>query len=180
MGLGDLSIVAIEAAVHRAMVEKKFFPTVAELRELAGELTPADRSVIAWKALLDAHEAHGYYGSVDFDDKAINAAVHALGGWEKFSERLDEEGRVWIGKEFDRIYQVYCRRGVTPREALPLGGFHSRHNAAKGLHDHIPKIEHIVTGLKPALMLSSNPTPTAAIAAAATIAQAASSIGGMP
>ncbi len=178
MGLDDLPLPAVESAVRRAMLEKKFFPSVAELRELAGELTPADRAVIAWQAMLGAHAMHGYYGSVDFDDKAINAAVHALGGWERFAERLEDEGRVWIGKEFDRVYQVYARRGVSRMESLPLGGYHSRMNGANGHREHIPTPQLIATGLRPTLLLDGH-GDRAAIEDK-SINQAIAAIGRMP
>lgn len=164
MGLDDLSIGVIEKAIKRALREKKFFPTVAELRELAGDLSPADRCVVAWDAVKRAHRSHGFYGSVDFDDKAINAAVRSLGGWEVFDERLEAEGEVWVRKEFDRIYQAYFRRGVTPIEGASLPGYHARNNALHGHREHIPRPALIRTSLTPVPLLGPPASDRPAIA----------------
>lgn len=157
MGLDDVPIATLEHAAKRALRERKFMPTVAELRELAGEQTPADRAVIAWTAALNAHAVHGYYGSVCFDDPAVNATIRAMGGWERFDERLEAEGRTWLGKEFDRIYQAYCRRGVTRSEGAALGGYHNRMNHGR-FDAHVPQPVEIRTTLKPTPLLTHEPT----------------------
>ncbi len=128
IGLEGLPIESVDAAVHRAIAECKFMPVPADLRALAGELSVADRSVISWKAVLNAMLAHDFYHSVDFDDPAVNAAIRSMGGWMRLSERYDSEQEQWLFKEFDRAYQVYCRRGVTAVEGAPLGGYFERVN----------------------------------------------------
>ena len=148
VGLSDLSDGELEAATGRAMRQCKFFPTVAELRQLAGEMPPGDRAVIAWEAVLRAGRLHGYYHSVDFDDRAINATIRQMGGWEALSEQLERQDVTWVRKEFERVYQVYCRRGVTAAEGGPLGGYFSRMNAA-AYPEHVPPPVSIRTTLTP-------------------------------
>ena len=156
MGLEDLPLAAVRRAAVRAMRERKFMPTVAELRELCGEITPADRAAIAWQAVVDANRRHGYGASVNFDDPAINATVRNLGGWEAFTERVETE-ETWARKDFERVYQVYARRGVTADEGAALPGFHARNNAFHGHHGHVPHPVAIHTTLKPTPLLTTAP-----------------------
>jgi hypothetical protein len=178
MALQDLPLDDLKRAAARAIHERTFMPVPAELRELAGELTPEARAVIAWKAALDAERLHGYYGSVDFDDKAVNATIRNMGGWEKFTERLENEDREWLRKEFLQIYAVYCRRGVTASEAMPLGGFHSRMNHVAHL-EHVPAPVLIHTTLKPTPLLGP-PRKERPLAIAADVAKLTETVGRMP
>jgi hypothetical protein len=153
LGLQDMPLPDVKRAATRAMRERKFMPVPAELRELAGELTPADRAVIAWDSAFKANREHGYYETVDFDDPAVNATVRSMGGWEAFAERLDAEDVAWLRKEFERVYQVYARRGVTAAEGAPLVGFHDRNNRLNGYTDAIHPPLRIATTLSPARQL---------------------------
>jgi hypothetical protein len=174
MGLDDLPIREIEKAVAVAMREVKFFPTVAELRTFAGQLTPDERAVLAWQFALDNVN---YYGTVDFDDKAINATIWAMGGAMGFTERRDAEQLQWLEKEFSRIYKVYLKRGVTPLEALPLGGFHSTNNKDR-FPEHVPAITHVGTGLGPVKLIGGN--ERARVEGQQTVAGLIKSVGRMP
>jgi hypothetical protein len=152
MGLSDLELSALKTAATRAMREKKFMPTVAELRELAGDIGPEQRAVIAWDAVKSANREHSYAATVDFDDRAINAAIRNMGGWEQFTERIESD-EVWARKDFERIYQVYNRRGVTASEGAALPGFHARVNAFNGHREGIPESVRIATTLSPTRLL---------------------------
>ncbi len=150
LGLKDLPIEAIERAVESCIVNVRFMPTVAELRERAGVVSPKERAVIAWEALEKARRRFGYYSTVSFDDPVINAAVRNLGGWERVSELADdpENYRVWFRKEFERVYVALCSAGVSKEQAAPLIGYCDRMNVPAG---HAPqKLITITTGL-PAL-----------------------------
>lgn len=145
MGLEDLDIHTVEVAAAKAMRTCKFMPTVAELRELGGELQPADRAALAWEAFAKALQLHGCYTSVDFDDKLINATVRNLGGWVKLNERLEQDGETWVRKDFERVYGTFMRSGASTSQALPLGGLHEQSNAGNG-YDVTPPVL-IETGL---------------------------------
>lgn len=149
IGLGDTPIDAIELAVKRAIRECKFFPSVAELRELAGEMRPEVRAVKAWDAFCKGAERYGYYTSVDFDDKAINATVRNLGGWMPLLDRIEKEGDVWVRKEFERVYAAMMSAGVSASEAFPLLGFHEQSNRINGYLDFIGEPKKVLTGLPP-------------------------------
>jgi hypothetical protein len=149
MGLDDLPIESIERAVARALQDCRFMPSVAELRDLAGHLSPSDRAIRAWDVAVHANHLHGYYESVDFDDKVINATIRSMGGWERFCERFEEEDAKWIRKEFERLYASFCRSGLSPEAAGPLVGFCDRSNAGLGFFDHVKSPLLIECGLPP-------------------------------
>ena len=147
MGLGDLELASVEHAAARALLEFKFMPVPAELRQLAGELLPADRAVLAWEAFVKARQLHGSYTSVDFDDKLINATVRNLGGWLQVDERLEQDGDKWVRKDFERVYQTFLRTGATASHCLALGGLHEYSNAGNGYEVKPPRL--VLTGLPP-------------------------------
>ncbi len=155
IGLSDLPISSIELAVHKAIRNNRFFPSVAELRELAGEMTPGARAIKAWDAFRKAMLHHGYYTSVDFDDPVINATVRNLGGWMAVDDRIDEEGDKWLRKDFERVYVALMSAGVSASEAGPLIGFCEQSNRFHGqltLRDGKPAIkppQRVLTGLPP-------------------------------
>jgi hypothetical protein len=56
----------------------KWMPSPGELRELAGDVRPADRAVLAFQALKTACSRVGAFRSPDFDDPLINATVQSI------------------------------------------------------------------------------------------------------
>ncbi len=158
MGLADLPIEAVENACQRAIGTCKFMPVPVELRELAGVMAPADRAIKAWEAFVVASRRHGYYDSVDFDDKVINATVRNLGGWVEIDERREQEGKdTWVRKEFERVYLALMRSGIGEEAGAPLIGFTEKENVMNGFGGEvfpdgqpmIPPPVKIKTGLPP-------------------------------
>lgn len=105
LGLRDLELSKIQAAVARAMISCRFMPTPREIRDLAGEVTVEQKAVLAWAAVKRAIRQHGSYRSVDFDDPTVNAAVRSLGGWPRVCGTESEELDKWTSKEFQRLYR---------------------------------------------------------------------------
>lgn len=149
LGLSDVPLDRIKQAVVRAIRELKFMPTVAELRELAGELTADVRAVKAWDAFQKAVVRHGYYKSVDFDDPVINATVRNLGGWERVCDLPASEFDKWFRKDFERCYKAFCQAGIGPDAGAPLLGYHDRNNMAGGFIEHVKPPLRITTDLPP-------------------------------
>ena len=149
IGLSDVPIEAIETAVDRAIRGSTFFPSVAELRELAGEMKPEARAIKAWDAFRKGRDSYGYYVTVDFDDPVINATVRNLGGWMAMDDRIDEEGDKWVRKDFERVYMSLMSSGVSASEAMPLIGFHEQNNRLNGYADAIKPPQKVLTGLPP-------------------------------
>ncbi len=133
MGLDDIPIEKIELAVRLAMKGCKFMPTVRELRELAGEMSPEQRAIRAFDAFAGAVQSLGCCGSPDFDDRVINATVNNMGGWLRICERADEpDFDIWGRKEFERIYVSLCRTGISSEMGSRLIGYHEQQNTAAG------------------------------------------------
>lgn len=157
LGLEDLPLAKLKRGAVRAMRECRFLPSVAELRGLAGDLSPQDRATIAWEAVCKAMPEHAHYHTVDFDDPAVNAALRTMGGWEEFADRWEHEESKWLRQEFERTYVVYARRGVTVEEGAPLVGFYDRYNALNGYRYALSKPTRIETTLRPTSRLTRAP-----------------------
>lgn len=132
MALDDLPVAAIERGVRSAMRQCKFMPSAVEIRELSGELSVQSRAVLAWDALNIAMRRFGAYRTVDFADRAINATVRNLGGWERVCEIPDDEFDTFFRKDFDRVYMSFARTGVGVDQGAPLVGILDRTNAFNG------------------------------------------------
>ncbi len=148
LGLSDLTLAAAKHAVTRAIRDCTFMPAAAELRTLAGIMSPADRAIKAWDALQRGLRQHDYYYSVDFDDSVINATVRSMGGWMQLSERFDVDDVKWIRKDFERIYESFCRGGISAEAAAPLIGYFDQANQGR-YPEAIKPPRRIKTGLPP-------------------------------
>lgn len=165
MGLSDLTLADIQSAAAKAIQTSKFMPTPRELRELASTMLPTDRAALAWDAAVNAVNFHGYYDSVDFDDRLINAVIRGMGGWMRFNERIEAEDNVWLRKEFEKLYATYARTGVGSEAVAYLGGFFEQQNAGR-FAAHVRPPELIFTGLPPhPAGFLPEPTPWKQIAA---------------
>lgn len=147
MGLRGVPIADIERATQRAVETCKFMPSPAELRELAGGLTPKQRAILAWGAFTQTVASHGYYASVDFDDEIINATVRNLGGWMPVLEQMEAEGDKWLRKDFERVYESFAATGIGPNMARPLLGCHEQTNIQGGHLAAIKPPVLVITGL---------------------------------
>ena len=137
MGLDDLLIEAIEDATKRALKCCKFVPSVAELREMCGCLSTEQRTVKAWRVLNEALQKHDYYDTMLFDDPALQATVHNVGGWMSLSERWAdgsaEEWDVWFRKEFEKVYAAFLSSGQWGEAGTtPLLGYFDKTNRGNG------------------------------------------------
>ncbi len=149
MGLDDLPIASIESAVRRAFREKKFMPTVSELRELAGDVhcSLADRAIRAWATVERAVVQHGAYRSVTFDDPVVNATIRSLGGWQKCCETPESEFDTFLRSAFLKHYEGLARTGVSDELAAPHIGIFDAENGMRGYGTRQPLL--ISTGLPP-------------------------------
>lgn len=148
LGLDDLAIEEIERAARRAIRECKFMPTVVELRELSGDMSPRVRAVKAWGHLVRAIATHGGYNSVTFDDLVINATVRNLGGWQYLCGMNPDEFDRFMPKRFQDTYALLCQGGISHEAAAPLLGIFDQEN---GLHfpSEVKKPRLVTTDLPP-------------------------------
>lgn len=146
MGLDDIPLEAIKKAVVTAIKTCRFMPTVSELRELTGEIKVEDRAVLAFAALNKAIDQHHYIRSVDFDDRAINATINTLGGWEAICDTPQKEWNTFFRKRFIDTYVAYTRSGRIGESAgAPCVGFIDRENHFNGFNTN--NLVRIETGL---------------------------------
>lgn len=150
--LADVPIDQITVACQRAIRECRWFPKPVELRELAGEITPEARALIAWQAFSKA--ALDPYASVDFDDPVVNATIRNLGGWAYVTSIEDHKDfEVFLRQRFERAYVTLYRHGISAEQAAPLVGYLEEQNRFNGYDSRefngvaINSVKRIETGL---------------------------------
>lgn len=147
-GLDDLPIEAVEAAAKQAMTGRLFMPVPAELRAMCGELSPAQRAIKAWAAVMRARQTHGYYDSVQFDDPVTTATVRNLWHtWIGFDDACEQQEEHWLRREFERVYVALFAGGVSKADAAPLLGYFERENTLGG--HAVKPVAQIACGLPP-------------------------------
>jgi len=142
MSLEDMSIEAFEEACKLAMQNLEYFPRPAHLRRSQAGMGAESRSIIAWQSVVRAVATIGQYASVDFDDPITNATVRNLGGWYWLCQQPEKEVKVWIRKNFEKIYTALSGSGVTAESVRYLPGIHERDNL-----DVAPEVTKVFTGL---------------------------------
>lgn len=104
--LKQFGIEEIKNAVCEHIQTNKYFPKPSELIALIKPPESIeDKANKAWILLLKAIAKHGYYDSVQFEDKIIHTCIRAMGGWMQVSNR---EPDTWMHKDFIGFYQSYC------------------------------------------------------------------------
>jgi len=114
------------ADFRRAMTSflgARFFPSIQEIRRKAGaDADPEHRSILAWEQVVSAISAYGYSNSVDFQDRAINATIRSMGGWEQ----LCVSDADWLQKfgaaQFKKIYACLLAQGFPEDLGRALDG----------------------------------------------------------
>jgi len=147
IALGDLTDQQVESAATIAAKRCRFMPAPAELREFAGVRTDDDRAMAAWDH-VERSLSLGPYAHVDFDDRAINAAIRSLGGWVVFLARFTgAEAEKWVRQEFLRSYASWHRMGTGDEAGAILPGL-AEAAIVRGKVSS-PPVRFIATGLAP-------------------------------
>lgn len=110
--LSDLSLKQLNISFERLVKNRvwKSFPQPAEIRQYALGKTETDMNVrinLAKEKLKLAILKYGAYGSIEFDDKGIHAAVDSLGGWQEICKMLVDDFDKFLTFEFPKIYKAY-------------------------------------------------------------------------
>ena len=125
--LEDMTDEQLDTALGRAMKEAQHMPRPAELRKLAGAgCDPEAEALEALAQVRRAIGAHGRYESVDFEDKAINAALRNLGGWIAACELSEDEWTRFKAREFKQAYTTLRNAGCGEDTARYLPGITER------------------------------------------------------
>ena len=136
LGLGDLELSQVEAAVAVAIRTNKRLASPAEIRELATVGNIEARSISAWGDVQRAFPI-GHYKHVDFEDQIINAVIRSLGGWPAIFERCNNaENEKWYRIEFLKTYRAYVTSGVNGDACRPLEGLSE---CSDGIKPPIPR-----------------------------------------
>jgi hypothetical protein len=120
IGLQSLPLYDVEKAVAACLEGSTSFPAPATLREMAGHVTPKARAEIAWELVVEAIRKRGGYASPDFEDRAINATLRGLGGWERITGTPSDELHSFVRQAFLKAYPAWLGRSDGPvGEHLP-------------------------------------------------------------
>jgi hypothetical protein len=127
----------VRSAVEEVLKTHKYssLPTPAELLKFVEE-TKEEKAMKAWCLLLDAAKNHGYYSSVEFEDKTIHAVIEQMGGWMWFCSQ-DVGQLPFIEKQFYKLYELLSKNKY--HAANRLIGYHESINSAKGHKNAIPE-----------------------------------------
>jgi hypothetical protein len=125
--LDDLSDKQFVVAMKAFARESTDFPTPAAVRRYAGlmGLRDDERAKQAWFVVEQTIRDRGAYVSIDFTDRFVNAAIRAMGGWE----RLCGADPQWMHVTEKRFIETYClltRTGLG--DGSPLVGIAERSN----------------------------------------------------
>lgn len=105
--LADLSVDQLAAAIEKHAATSRYWPSVAELRALAVEDEAAPPAEIAWGEVMRAVSSVGRYRSPQWSHPAIEAAVEAVGGWQRV---CDDDTEGVLRAHFYRTYNAYRER----------------------------------------------------------------------
>jgi len=137
--LKEFSIEEIRRAVDLSLGTLKFFPKIAELRELI-QGSPQDQAMLAWECLMDTMEDVGYYDSPTFEDWRIAWCVEQMGGWMYLCDHEHLDDLKFRQKEFQILYKNCLLRPELEKDVPAyLIGFFEKDNEAKGLRKYIPE-----------------------------------------
>jgi hypothetical protein len=139
LGLNDLPLESVQAAVATAIRSADRLPRPVELRRFAGEQTGEQRAIAAWSDVMAAVPL-GPYKHIDFGDKLVNASIRSLGGWPSFLQRFgDAESEKWVRLDFLKTYTALLAGGVTGEACEPLPGISVAEATGGVVGDPVPR-----------------------------------------
>jgi len=110
--LSDLEDESLQLAAEHCIVNGKFFPSIAELREAAARIeTGADilpSATEAWGEFCKITRRLGYFEIPVFDNPITAKVAQAL-GWKQLVEHDNESV---AQAQFRRLYEDYQKRGL--------------------------------------------------------------------
>jgi len=119
----DLGLEAALLGIRRCLVECKFQPAPAELREKAGGVSPSERAVLEWQVVQRAIGRIGSYETVVFKNPITHAAVQMIGGWVYLcGTSPDQLGFARL--HFLQAHEIAHNAGTTAQLLRPMIGLH--------------------------------------------------------
>lgn len=132
---------AVERAIGQCIRSHKYntLPKPATILEFL-EGKEEERSLSAWHQVMNTIKKHGYYESIEFEDKIIHSCVEALGGWAWLCSQSIDNLR-FIEKEFLKLYRMFF---YYPREPITrLVGYLEATNRKTGFKNEDVKTIYI-------------------------------------
>ena len=133
--LGNLDF---KHAVRLSAQRERFFPLPAVLLDLVDGGGEA-RAIYALERVNFAVRSIGPHQSVDFEDRAINAAIRALGGWADVCALSSDEWRRFRSKDFLKAYRAYSSRDVPEEAGKHLIGI-TEHANSNAFPEYVPDV----------------------------------------
>jgi hypothetical protein len=118
--LDDLPFEQVRVAAHQHVCTSRFFPMVAELRELV-QGSAEDGAEVAWAYVLKEVRRVGYTGTPVWpDDSTKHAALSLFGSWRALCQRLPADGPALLGyaNQFKAAFRSFFE---AKRRALATG-----------------------------------------------------------
>lgn len=118
--LQDLDYGRVQAAVIKHIATSTFFPSIAELRQAALDMSTDDRLPLpgeAWEEVVKQMKIIGYTGKPQFSHELIEKTVQAMGGWINLCQST--EGMV-DRAHFIKIYESYRSRHMEETKVAPV------------------------------------------------------------
>lgn len=117
--LKDIPLGVLTAAVEQVRAESRFFPSAAEIRERAFQITSplanAPNGMTKWGDVKEQFRKTGFYRTPKFEDPLVAQAVHVLGWQELCSSDNEEADRA----HFAKIYDSLLARKIQDEKLLP-------------------------------------------------------------
>jgi len=115
--LADIDDAALDQAMKTCIARGKFFPTIAEIREAAANLTTANlpAAAEAWGEVLEQMRRVGSYRQPEFSNPVISRVVSYF-GWR---ELCISENLVADRARFLQAYEAEVQRGQETLQLLP-------------------------------------------------------------
>lgn len=121
-GLRQFDVRMVVAALNAHIADPdngRFPPWVSDvIRMLQG--TTSDRAQIAWSTVIETAARVGSYTDVLFDDPAIHAAIHDIGGWPQIG-RTEFKQLGFLQARFATAYKHYSNRAGYDYPAVCIG-----------------------------------------------------------
>lgn len=114
----------------------EFMPKPATIIKML-EGSNQNNALSAWTKVYQAIGSVGPYRDVVFDDALIHRALSDMGGWIAICNITDEDAP-FRANEFEKRYQGYSSRNLTPEYQNVLTGISSQQNAEDGYKSQPP------------------------------------------
>ena len=142
--MADLSPEVLARACDEIIKTSKFFPTVAEIREVTMRLD--ERIALpqawdeAWEEVMTKIQREGRRRETEWSNEAIPEALKALGGYQRVCDATS------IGAVEARFKNAYQRTATGERRRILLGGNNEESNGDIHISDHSADVRELGAG----------------------------------